>query len=150
MEQFAVICYGVGRQCPECGRPLQFNSGAFPGLWGSYQDRIATKWFLLDRVLSLWENEPINSKKTNWVADLLTAFCMYVSLGAFISTNWRMYISMWTNVNVYQYLMFSSIKVLMVLSFGNRHHLGFQRDGLNPHQWPLLLTWINFNPSMDK
>ena len=21
---------------------------------------------------------------------------------------------------------------------------------LSSHQWPLLLTWINFNPSMDK
>ena len=26
----------------------------------------------------------------------------------------------------------------------------FTDFSLGPHQWPLLLTWINFNPSMDK
>ena len=60
--------YGAGRPFSEWGRQLQFNSGAFAGLWGSYQDRITTKWFLLDRVLSLWEDEPINS----------TCFYLYV------------------------------------------------------------------------
>ena len=28
--------------------------------------------------------------------------------------------------------------------------LGYLGPSYKDHQWPLLLTWFNFNPSMDK